>query len=415
MIQIFRAAALRRLDTPEQLDRALPVTTARAWLALAALLVIAAALITWSVTGHISTFVRADGVLLNRGGRVVDAVTTGVGTLIKTVPEVGDIVREGEVVAETVDEEKAARLRSALARTEEFTRVLAERKIAAEAENALTKKNLDQQRERLQRLEQSGTRSVEAARKRLDDHLLLFETRVVTRITLDRSQQAFDQAQHELFDILRRQDDLESRELRRQHDLESRITDAEAQKSAAEREAEEIKASLRTQRILAPAAGRVIELKAAIGTVLRVGQAVLSIESGGKGLEALAYLPPSEGKRVKPGMRALVVSSLARREEYGALIGAVEYVSEFPASPEGMIAVLQNRDLVESFSRQGPPYACRVVLLPDPTTASGLSWTSSRGADLSLSPGVLATVEIEVERKPPIALVVPLIRETLGL
>ena len=403
------------MDTPEQLDRALSVTTSKAWFALCMLLVAVVAVVVWSVVGEVSTYVRADGVLLNRGGKIADAVTSGSGVLASIAPAIGDVVKQGAVVAETIDEEKTERYRSAVGRVNESARILAERRAAAKAENTLIENNVAEQRKRLERLELNSNRSVEVARERLKNHRQLFEERVITRETLERSQQGFDQAQHELFNILRRRDDLESSELRRRNALDARIADAESQLSAAKHRVDEYKTSLKTQRVLAPASGRVIEIKASVGAVLNVGQAVLSIETGGEGLEVLVYISPTDGKRVEAGMRALVSPSVTRREEFGSLIGAVEHVSEFPVSLQGMVAVLQNQDLAQTFSKRGPPYAGRVALESNPSTVSGFTWTSSKGADVILSPGTLASIEVEIESKPPIALVVPLIRETLGL
>ena len=70
-------------------------------------------------------------------------------------------------------------------------------------------------------------------------------------------------------------------------------------------------------------------------------------------------------------MPALVSPAAVRREEFGAIRGRVESLSSFPVSFEGMVAVLQNRELAQSFFSDGPPYAGRIALIPDPTTASG--------------------------------------------
>ncbi len=415
MATLFRQSALERLATPEQLDRALSVTTAKMWLALVMLMAMAAAVVVWSVVGTLSTYVSANGILLNRGGVVVDAVPSNSGTLTAIIPTVGDHVEAGSIVAESTHRETAERYRSARAEVDERARSLAEERSRAAAADSLIEGNLARQRQRLARLERSARQSVETARKRLEDHGQLFEERVVTRVSVERSQRAFDQAQRELFDITRRRDDLESHELRRQHDRNARITAAETRLRTAERQANELGASLETRRILAPASGRVIEIKASVGTVLHPGQPLLSIETLGDGLEALVYLPPADGKRVEAGMRVLISPVTVRRESSGAILGTVENVSEFPVSLDGMVAVLQNRDLAQNFSRSGPPHASRILLATDPTTASGFAWTSPKGAEVTLTSGTLISVEVEVASQPPIALVVPLVKELLGL
>ena len=415
MASLFRQSALERLATPEQLDRALSVTTAKMWLALVMVMAMAAAVAVWSVVGTLSTYVSANGILLSREGVVVDAVPSNAGTLTRIIPAVGDLVEADSIVAESTHRETAERYRSARAEVEEHARSLADERSRAAAADSLIEGNLARQRQRLARLERSARQSVETARKRLDDHRRLLEERVVTRVSVERSQRAFDQAQRELFDITRRRDDLESQELRRQHDRNARIAAAETRLLRAESQANELRASLETRRILAPVSGRVIEIKASVGTVLRPGQPLLSIETLGDGLEALVYLPPTDGKRVEAGMRVLVSPVTVRRESSGAILGTVANVSEFPVSLDGMVAVLQNRDLAQNFSRSGPPHASRIVLAADPTTASGFAWTSPKGAVATLTSGTLISVEVEVASQPPITLVIPLVKELLEL
>ncbi len=413
--QLFRQAALDRLSSPEQLDRALTVTTSKTWLALAAIAVMAAAVVTWSVKGEVPTYVTASGILLSHGGAVVDAVPSGVGTLSRIIPAAGDAVEKGEIVAEVVNREVTERHRSALALVEERERALGDFRSAAAAEDALVEKNVGRQRERLERIELGNRRQVEAARERLENHQQLYQDRIVTRVTVERSQQAFDRAQRELFGTLRERDSLESRELRRRNERETRITEMESRLQAAERQANELATQLDTQQVPAPVAGHVTEIKATVGAVLRPGQPVLSIKTVEGELGVLIYIPPVDGKKIEPGMEVLVSPTTVRREEYGSLKGLVENVSSFPASQEGMIAVLQNRNLVQTLSEDGAPYSGRVLLEADPSTASGFAWTSPKASGEKLTSGTLAAAEIKTKSQAPITLVVPLIKETFGL
>ena len=413
--QLFRQAALDRLSSPEQLDRALTVTTSKTWLALAAIGVMAAAVVTWSVKGEVPTYVTASGILLSHGGAVVDAVPSGVGTLSRIIPTAGDAVEKGEIVAEVTNREVIERYRGALALVEERKRALGDFRSAAAAEDALVEKNVGRQRGRLERIEGSNRRQVEAARERLENHQQLYQDRIVTRVTVERSQQAFDRAQRELFGTLRERDSLESRELRRRNERETRITEMESRLQAAERQANELATQLDTQRVPAPVSGHVTEIKATVGAVLRPGQPVLSIKTVEGELGVLIYIPPVDGKKIEPGMEVLVSPTTVRREEYGSLKGLVENVSSFPASQEGMIAVLQNRNLVQTLSEDGAPYSGRVLLETDPSTASGFAWTSPKASGEKLTSGTLAAAEIKTKSQAPITLVVPLIKETFGL
>lgn len=413
--QIFRKEALDRLASPEHLDRTLTVTTPKGWLAVGAALSIVAAVVTWSVTGEISTYVQAPGILLDRDGEVMDVVSSGPGILTRIVTPVGTPVERDEIVALAANEEVTERHRSALGLVAERTESLQEYRASAAEEDAIIAEHLARQRARLDRLEESRRQSVESARDRLENHQRLFEERVVTRVTLDRSQQAFDRAEQELFATLRERDTLEFREVQRQNERSAAIAEREARLQEARRRVAEITTQIDTQKITAPAAGLVTEVKAQVGAVLNPGQAVLSVKTGGDSIEALIYVPAADGKTVETGMDALVSPVTVRREEYGSIRGNVSDVSAFPVTQEGMVAVLQNRDLARSLSEGGSPYAARVSLESDPLTASGYAWTSPKASTETITSGTLATVEIKVDSDAPITMVIPLIKETFGL
>ena len=109
-----------------------------------------------------------------------------------------------------------------------------------------------------------------------------------------------------------------------------------------------------TSRVVAPSAGRVIEVKAPEGAFVAIGTPLVSVQTGAGGLEVFLYIPTEHGKQVKPGMTVQIEPATVKKEEYGTMLGRVASISEFPATAQGMTAVLQNGDLVRQFSRRGP-------------------------------------------------------------
>lgn len=74
---VFRAAALARLSSPEQLDERMRVVSARAWLALASLGALIVAFILWSCLGQIALKVKGTGQLVSqKGGPATEAGAT---------------------------------------------------------------------------------------------------------------------------------------------------------------------------------------------------------------------------------------------------------------------------------------------------------------------------------------------------
>ena len=409
-----RNKALDRLRTPEHLDRALNVTTPMTWLWLCVLLALTGAVVAWGFWGEISIYVEAEGIFLSRKGMVFDAASPGGGRLTRIAVAVGQQVQEGDVVAEIFDAETSERLKSAVALVAEHKEELRDRITETNEENRLAAENLARQRDRLDEMERINRELKEKAGMRLQEDRKLFAQRMIDRTAVERSEQALSVLQQNLFEVLRRRDALDEDDVRRRSGINSRLSHAKGELLKAEMDVSELRVTVETWRIRAPVSGRIIEIKAQIGATLGPGESVLSIETGGEGLDVLSYVSALDGKSVKEGMSVLVTPATVRREEYGSMIGTVEHVSEFPASLNGMVAVLRNQELAGTFSASGPPYPARIALTPDATTRSGFAWTSPQATHLEITPGTLATVEIRASTQSPAALVLPWIKEKLS-
>ena len=404
-----------RLTTPERLDRMLSVTPARGWIALLAIVLVATAVGVWSVLGEVATYVEAHGFLLNRGGKVVNAVATGPGRLRRILVAVGDEVEKDTLVALVANEELAARYAGALALFEERTRSLDALKSEIAAESRIASDNRARRRKQLDELEAIARDMLKISRDNFENSKQLFEQRIITRLRLEATQREFNEARRVLLDLGRNRDTLEENEIAYRNEAATRIREMTARVEAAQHQAKELEALIAAERVLAPVSGQVIEIKVSSGAIVNSGTAVASIRTGTTEIEVLLYVPPAEGRQVEAEMLALVSPAAVRREEFGAIRGRVETLSPFPVSLEGMVAVLQNRELAQSFFRDGPPYAGRIALIPDPTTASGFAWTSPKAASQTLAAGTLASVEIKTRSQPPITLAIPLLKELLGL
>jgi HlyD family secretion protein len=412
---IFRQAALERLSSPDQLDRLISLSSPLSWAALAALLVLLAAIVSWSILGTVPTRVPSTGILLERGGQVFDAMAPATGPLA-SVAAIGTKVGKGDVVAtldDTQQEQDLEHARTILREQEQDLGALTER---FEREIAARRKVDIQLRENLAKIITTSEQ-----RRNFYSDMLRVEEPIsdkgfITRRFVQETRQQMESAEQELrrarSDLLRL--DAEELDLLGRRDQE--IYHQQEKVNGARRAVAEltIRAS-RNTRIISPIAGHVTEVKASVGTVVGTARPVLSIETAGEGLELLLYISPEQGKKVVPGMEVRVEPATAKKEEFGTLLGYVSEISEFPVSGEGMMAVLQNQQLVTRFMAQGAPYAARVKLLPDASTASGYAWSAGPGPPLVLSSGTTASADITVRRQAPITLVLPLLREKLGI
>ena len=411
----FRKKARDQISSAEMLDRTLSVTSAKGWIALLAILVAATVVGVWSVVGEVATYVEAHGFLLNRGGKVVDAVAASHGRLTEITVAAGDEIDKDSVVARVVNDEIAERHAGAIALIGERRKALHALETAIAEETAVARANDVRRRKHLDELEATAIEAIETSRAQYESYQQLFRDKVVARVALEGAQRDLNLARRTLAELRWDRDNLEANAIGRENGNAARIREMTDRVQAAERQARELETLVAAERVLAPVSGRVTEIKATRGAILAPGQAVASIRTGPAELEVLLYVPPADGKKVETGMHALVSPTTVRREEFGSIRGTVDSISSFPVSVEGMVAVLQNESLARTFSNAGPPYAGRITLASDPMTVSGFAWTSRKASNLSLSAGTLATVEVKTRSQPPITLVIPLLKELLGI
>jgi HlyD family secretion protein len=412
----FRAAALDRAASPERLDHLVTVTGTADWVVTLVVCIGLAAAITWGIFGRVPTRVSGQGLLISRGGKVVDAVSAAAGRLQSVAVTVGDHVTQGQPIAQIAQTDIEQKHNDAVEVFHEREREYTDLKSKVATELAAKGENFA-------KLEAALGQVIRATGQRIDYLAVdvknledLMAKGYTTRRNLeDRRQELADaqqrktDAQNEILKIRSQKADLETQ---REHDLQqSQFTLNEARRQMASA-AEQL--SQNTQ-VISPLEGRVLELKISPGSVLAIGTPVVAIESEGKKLEAVLYIAAEHGKQIKPGMQVQLEPSIVKREEFGMMLGTVLNVSDFPITPQGMSAVLHNESLVARFSDKGAPYAAEVALVEDTSTATGYRWAVGKGPDTHLTSGTLASAEITTRRQRPLDLVIPLIKHFTGL
>jgi hypothetical protein len=130
-------------------------------------------------------------------------------------------------------------------------------------------------------------------------------------------------------------------------------------------------------------------------------------------MAAILYVPVDSGKKIKTGMEVKVYPSTANKQEYGHINAFVTHVDEYVTSAEEMRNKLGDDSLVQSFSGSGPVVQVMCFLKLDPSTKSGYDWSSRKGAEVEMSPGTPVSADIVTEKKAPITMLIPLLKEKL--
>jgi len=414
--EIFRKSALERLSSPEQLDRVVAVVSPKNWLALLTIALLLTAVVIWSIFGTLPTLVKGRGILISTGGQITTIQAPAAGALTEILVDFGEQVEAGQILARLSQTDAVQRLRSAQELLEDRELAMTELQAAFEEEFRLKRANMDLRRKALNDQLDAGGKRITFLTERLENQQSLEQRGLATRDEVESTRDELNKVEEKLAQVRNQLAQIEAEELDLLTEQDNEKRRAEYGIHEAKRRIREIRASLSEDTVVtSPADGVLAEVDANPGARVVEGQALFALQSGGQSLELILYIPPRDGKRVKPGMPAQIAPDTAKQEEFGTIRGEVEWVSEFPASMAGMRAVLGNDQLAKTFASAGPPFTARVTLEVDPNSVSGYRWTSRKGAQLPLSAGTLCSAEVTVKQRAPITLVIPLLRELTGI
>jgi len=414
--QIFRQAALDRLSSPEQLDRLVRVTDTAGWLALGTVAFLLTAIVGWGIWGKIPEQVDGKGILVSADGRVLDAMSPSGGTIAKLLVAQNAQVEKDQEIA--IIEQNALRDEYKGAKETQQEREAEKRQIidTFEREFGLKQKNFAEQAAAQRRIIAAAEQRAGYLKSTLDSRENLVAKGIIPRDKVEGIRTDYNKALQDASAARNRILELESEALTLKSEHAKEITRIDQQIADAVRSVREKENSLqRNGRVLAPASGRVVELKVFEGAVIQPGAPVASIATSGNALQAVVYIPTKDGKRVLPGMTVRLAPSSVKKEEHGTIIGTVLRVSEFPVSKPGMLSSLQNERLVNEYSKDGAPYEARIDLEADTATVSGFKWTSGSGAGIAITSGTTVEAEVTVREKPPASLIIPFVRKHTGI
>jgi HlyD family secretion protein len=415
---VFRKVALDRLASPDQLDLLMTVTGPRTWLALTAMGILTFSALVWGFTGSIPTRIEGQGVLIKAGG-VYDVFVQGAGPLAEITVKEGDDVHVGQVIGRIQQPEIETSIRNARTALDEQRREHERLQGYAKRDLSLLDDSQELDRASAEDTVRFSEGRLKALQEQLANEEQLLERGLITRQQVLGTRQTIFSTQDQLERSRSQLKQLTITGLSTRTQREQEIVRSQLQLNDAERRIASLQEQLAIQtNIVSGYDGRVLEVKANAGDIINRGQSIVSLQlTGGESqeLQAIVYVPPKDGKYVTTDMDAQISPLSAPREEYGFIKGQVTYVSQFPSTRQGMVRVLSNDGLVQTLSAEGAPFAVYTKLFPKPGTPAGYEWSSPAGEQLVVNSGTICRVTITVRSRRPIDLIVPRLREKLGI
>ena len=180
-------------------------------------------------------------------------------------------------------------------------------------------------------------------------------------------------------------------------------------------EIEKYQYNLEKTNVRATVAGNVTDIKVSVGAAVGQGSEIVTVRQLSEENHVICYIPISSGKKVTPGMEAIICPTTVNRQEYGHMKAEVVAVDNYVTSVSSIRATLGDEMLAQTFTQNGPVVAVTCRLYTDDTTASGYWWSNRKGADLIVPEGTMVTADIVTERKVPITMLIPYIKDKLSM
>jgi HlyD family secretion protein len=415
--KLFRKVALERLSSPEQLDQLMRVISPLGWLALLPLIGLIVMAVIWGWFGSIPTKVAGKCILINPVG-LADVTSLTAGRVTEVAVRVGDIVHVGELVARVAQPELEDRIEKAESRLREAQSQGSIVRRFSGRGSELSAQNVAQQKQGLEAQLRALQERAGILNQRIETQQQLLSGGLITRQQLLQTQQELTQAKLDADSVRSQIKQLDLRLLETDKQAQSEVANIQSQISEAKRALDSlIENRKQMASVVSLYEGRVVDIKLGVGSLVVQGASIITIEKTSDragSLQAAIYVPAADGRKVRSKMTAQITPSTVKREEYGSIFGEVSYVSDYPATPQGMMLLLQNESVVKELTGKAPPTEIRATLEPA-INFSGFRWSSTKGPPVHVRSGTLCDAEIIVDKQRPISLVIPVLKKSLGL
>ena len=414
MRSIYRPAALERLSSPEQLDQVMRVTGSRSWLILAAVALLLIATLVWGFYGSIPSKAAGQGLLIKRGG-LFEVVSVYSGQVAEVTVKVGDAVKQGQTVALISQPELDDQITQATAQLNDLENQHQIITVQGATQLTLELKALAREKANTEQTMATRRKWIESLRNRVAKEESLLKKGMIGSETLLEAQDRLNRALSDQKDDENKMAALEAQVEEKKQTQAQDVAQSRQSLDDAREKLTGLKDSKRLQsKVVCQQAGKVLEIKLDSGQMIKRGQALLEMEgldAETAKLTAIGFFPPGDGKTITVGMKAQVLPETVKAEEYGFMEGRVKTASEFPATEQGMMRLLNNEELVKSLSRSGPPIQVEIELKADDKTPTGYAWSSAQGPPVKVTSGTVCQVTVITREQTPASLALPMFRK----
>ena len=407
----FAKDAVDKSSDSLQLSQLFTVVSRSSWIGFISVGAILISALIWSILGSIPKTVIGRAILVGDQDTVlVSAISSGV--IKDYAVEIGDRVREGQLIATLENEPLRRELQESQAATnqlevinESLTKLEQDRFQAAVRSWNRQLSSIARQKKEFESLLSQQSELLKTQKKLVDQGL-------IAQVAWLEQQEELARLMSEIISLDKEteQISIDSAEL----DLTiSQQRDTRAfQILTFKEKTEHLKALYAQQsQILAPVDGLVEQVRTRIGDVVQQGIPVAQVkrntDSFSAPMHCIVYVTLPKSKRVVIGQNVNVELTMALANRYGYMKGVVHEVAMLPSSEQDLMLDMANKSMTKSILNQGPVLRVTVKLDEDSAVPSGFKWTTRYGYPFELTPGTTCVAHITIESVTPISLLVP--------
>lgn len=414
----FRKSALEKLSTPEKLDQLIKVTDRKAWIALATVALALLTGISWSILGKVKTKLDVVGVV--QGGEVHEVVSTAQGQLVDLKVAIGDQVKKGDIIASIEQPELYQQIQDAKSILNDNKLELGKITSYGGEGTHLQGELINQTRKSIHGEIEAEKRKISFLNSQLESEYTLLNKGLIIKSQLESTKQQIEASKNNIERLKSQIAQTSSQQHSVGFDLQQKLTLQNQRISEAQRNLSYLTEKYDNQKnIRSSYDGEVVEVLTDRGIVVGAGTPLFKIKNqknnGNSKLTGILYIPSKDGKKIKPGMEALVAPSTIQPQEYGFIKGKITYVSDFPITQQGMLTSVKNDQLAKGLLAGGPLFEVHVNFEKDPNAFSGYKWTSAKGPEVLIKEGTSCIGKITILEERPAAIVVPAFKKFFDL
>jgi HlyD family secretion protein len=414
---LFRGEALKRFYSPEQLDQRIRLIPPAMRVMAVSLAIVVVAGLVWAVFGVVPTRVTGEGVLLADGKAAHTVQPVVAGPIMELLVKRGDRVVVEAPIARVQQVSLETQLASTQTRITALQNDLADLKKAHAVEIAKIDATLERQRKATEEQITAGKVRAKGLTDILNADESLFQRGLISRLEVAQARASHDQTMEQIANAHARAVEIEALADAKRDALTESERLKQEDIDALQAEAARLRAELTIGSVVkAPIGGMIEEIRVGLGDVVSPGTIIATIgRISPETYSVIAVFSSDMAKRIAPGMDAHVRPVSVRKEEHGSMRGRVRSITELGISEAELNAILRNPQLSRSLMGDSAPLLGYVEVFIDKNTPSGFEWWGGNGPPFEVTRGTRVAVDVVIHRQRPISLIIPALRELLGL